>query len=138
MLINRDDEKSKKKLKENLKINKKTNLMNKFWSLIDKNYFPKMEEMLDYKQILEKLNKIKKKAKKTNQKLHQDLTNKIKIENSLEKKKKVLKKFKSKLSLKNQKKFNSPLKPNTNYRSWNDTSKSIQSRGIFNCKILRN
>ena len=138
MLINRDDEKSKKKLKENLKINKKTNLMNKFWSLIDKNYFPKMEEMLDYKQILEKLNKIKKKAKKTNQKLHQDLTNTIKIENSLKKKKKVLKKFKSKLSLKNQKKFNSPLKPNTNYRSWNDTSKSIQSRGIFNCKILRN
>lgn len=40
------------KMKENLKINKKSNLMNKFWNLIDLNYFKDVPEPVDLETTL--------------------------------------------------------------------------------------
>lgn len=101
--------------------------MNKFWSLIDKNYFPKMGELATHNQILKKLDSLNKSKRKPS-------------ELKILPRKKTQRKTKKRKAQKAPNGFNLPVllqprlsfKPNPTFDSLNGFVTSIHSRGILN------
>jgi hypothetical protein len=121
-------------LKENLKIHKKMNLMNKFWILVDKNYFPPMKEMPTRHQIQNKLNSFKAEREEGHSFVKDLETN---IQRKCGFRGNVPTSF-SNLTVapvsKEQAQLKPPVQPKMIFKSLRGFGSSMHSRGILNCR----